>query len=242
MSRMQCFTITQSGSRCKRMCQHGSTQCFQHNKMDSNHTSSPNVRPFRQLPSIDFTAETGRPIFKTIDLIDLTLEESEPQPRRMETRLSRRRSIQREIGMVQEAIENTRQQRVKPRPPRRPRKTKSKKHKDSNQKQTNPTHSQEHQKEEDCCICYEQKVREERFLECGHVMCQDCIKQLRSDKCPMCRKEIQSKFISKAEKKRMATRKRDDDEERNEQAYEAYMQALIQETQNTYGYVPFLHQ
>jgi hypothetical protein len=58
----------------------------------------------------------------------------------------------------------------------------------------------------------------------------------------MCRKEIQSKFISKAEKKRMATRKRDDDEERNEQAYEAYMQALIQETQNTYGYVPFLHQ
>ncbi len=198
---MQCSSFTLSGSQCKRLCHHGATKCFQHGK-----TSSTSATPAPRRP-------------RKIDIIDLTIDE---EPRRgMQTRLSKRKQLERELGIVMEVIETSRdqrdernlyrEQRVKPRPPRRPR-----------------NHS--HQKEDDCCICYDTRVREERFLECGHAMCEGCIKQLRNDQCPMCRKEINSKFISKAEKKRMQRRKRDDDEERNEEQYQAYMLELIRET------------
>lgn len=216
MNTRQCLCITKSGTRCKRTTQQGMLKCFQHAKTDPT--------KLRMLPSFDFSAESNKPILS----IDLTLDQF--APRRMETRLSRRLTIEREIGPILYAIDYSRndrrqstsviEERVKPRPPRRPRKAET-------------SHDEASGKNSDCCICYDEKVSEERFLECGHALCIGCIKNLRNDKCPMCRVEINSKFISKTEKKRMQRRKRDDDEERNEEAYENYMRELVAETGNT---------
>jgi hypothetical protein len=224
MCKTQCFCLTNSGTRCKRYCSQGSLKCFQHQKMNCEH--------IRILPSIDFTEQTQRPEPKTLIIIDLT-----NSPPRMKTRSQTRRVLETQLQTLNSAVEQTReprnariarqmmqvdpepvarQKRVKPRPPRRP--------------ITKPIENKSSSHCEDCCICYDQKVEEDRFLACGHALCQTCIGSLRSDKCPMCRKEVESKYISKTEKKRMQRRKRDDDEERNEEAYQNYMRTLIQES------------
>lgn len=238
MSKPQCLCLTQSGTRCKRYCQDGTLKCFQHSKMDPS--------TLRMLPSIDFTSETIRePVTqprKRITMIDLTLDEPPMVTRQMVTRAAKRREIEAQLVQAQQVINQTRNPRetrntfrsmqenlveprrnrkgqsecrVKPRPPRRPRPVGQEK---------------APEKEDDCCICYDCKVKEERFLKCGHSICEGCIRKLRSDKCPMCRAEIESKFISKSEKKKMQRRQRDDAEERNEEAYHNYMRALIQES------------
>jgi hypothetical protein len=236
MTKPQCFCLTNSGTRCKRYCANGTLKCFQHLKMATSNV--------RMLPSIDFTTETQRPEPKTNIVIDLTVGERSPP--RMRTRLQTQRVLQAQLQTLNSIVEQTReprnarlarqtmqvdpeQSRVKPRPPNRPIKRSQDKVQDKVQEQTTKSHKKASCCE-DCCICYDQKVEEDRFLECGHALCETCIKSLRSDKCPMCRKEIESKYISKTEKKRMQRRKRDDDEERNEEAYVNYMRSIIQES------------
>jgi len=215
MCKIQCFCLTNSGTRCKRYCSEGSLKCFQHEKM--------NHEDIRILPSIDFTQQTQKPEPKTFIVFDLT----NSPPTRSNTRSVQLNSaveqtmesgntrIERQTMQVDQEL-LARQNRVKPITPRRPIKK--------------PIENKSSSHCEDCCICYDQKVEEDRFLACGHALCPTCISSLRSDKCPLCRKEVESKYISKTEKKRMQRRKRDDDEERNEESYENYMRTLVQES------------
>lgn len=234
MTKSQCLCLTNSGTRCKRYCANGSLKCFQHLKMNSAN--------IRMLPSIDFTAETQRPEPEPKPYIVIDLSVGETSPPRMRTRLQTRRVLEVQLQTLNSVVEQTReprnarlarqtmqvdpeptrQSRVKPRPPNRPIKRPEQR---DDLEQTKGSSCCE-----DCCICYDQKVEEDRFLACGHALCQTCINSLRSDKCPMCRKEVESKYISKTEKKRMQRRKRDDDEERNEEAYVNYMRSIIQES------------
>lgn len=41
--------------------------------------------------------------------------------------------------------------------------------------------------EHDCCICLDEKIREEALLECNHPVCVPCLRQLTKAECPMCR-------------------------------------------------------
>ena len=226
MSR-QCESKTSTGARCKRTSKDGCNMCFQHLKM-CGISVEPSYQPPRR--STRGMGVASRPK-KDVLIIDLTLDEEDQQdrsivPRRMETRLQKRLNLQQHMGQVLNAIQEIQQDRIRDHPPRRPRqKTHQHKHHSSNGRC------------EDCCICYDAKVREERFLECGHILCEGCISNLRDDRCPICRKEVQSKFISNAEKKRMRNRKRDDDEERNEELYQAYMVELVRETRQRYNIV-----
>ena len=219
MCKVQCFCLTQTGLRCKRYCVDGLKKCFQHQKIED--------RLVRMLPSLDLNAEPVR-VVKPVIQIDLTDEVETSSTRTIQTRSMTRRIVEIQIESVQNTIAQTREprmtrlayrqmqnqpeERVKPRPthtgPRKPSRPKN-------------------NKEEDCCICYDQKVEEDNWLKCGHCICGGCIKQLRNDKCPMCRSEIECKLVSKADKKRMLRRKRDDDEERNEQLYQNYLRELV---------------
>jgi hypothetical protein len=61
----------------------------------------------------------------------------------------------------------------------------------------------------ECCVCYDEMPEADK-LDCGHCVCRGCIKQLRNDKCPMCRKTVSARHITSAQKKKMSERFRDD--------------------------------
>jgi hypothetical protein len=198
MSSQQCLGTTNSGSRCKRKCALGE-YCFQHKPIVYQDAFT------RVLPSIDLSDETGR------NHSPFKIPNS--PPRRMETRLQRRLSLH-EIQIdriVRECLEEP-QDRVKPRPPQRPRGRKS--------EVVKPCRT------EDCCICYDQQVNQDDFLDCGHSVCKTCIGKLRDVRCPMCRVPISAKFISEQDKKKMANRKKADISERNEEASIQYLMNL----------------
>lgn len=188
MSSQQCLGTTNSGSRCKRKCASGE-YCFQHKPIVYQQTFT------RVLPSIDLSAETGT-----------SFEIPTSPPRRMETRLQRRLSLH-EVQIdriVRECLEEP-QDRVKPRPPYRPRGRKS-------EVVLPPCRT------EDCCICYDEQVKQDDFLDCGHSVCKTCIGKLRDTRCPMCRVSISAKFITDKDKKKMENRKKADISQRNEEA------------------------
>jgi len=112
--------------------------------------------------------------------------------------------------------------RVKPRPTHTPRPTRPKR----------PNHSEEHShsdKNEDCCICYEQMSASDA-LDCSHMVCNSCTKKLRDDRCPMCRAEIKSKYISSRDKARMNQRKKQDAIDRANEAFRSYLASQNQAT------------
>lgn len=57
----------------------------------------------------------------------------------------------------------------------------------------------------DCSICMDQMLSSEQ-LECGHPVCRGCIKSLRDTRCPLCRREIGSKFIKEKDREKMRQR------------------------------------
>lgn len=82
------------------------------------------------------------------------------------------------------------------------------------------------EKQDDCCICYE-SVPESEFLDCQHVVCKGCVRQLRDTRCPMCRSEIKSKSISEKEKRKMILRREQDSRTRNHELLMSYLQTNI---------------
>jgi hypothetical protein len=62
----------------------------------------------------------------------------------------------------------------------------------------------------ECCICYEKIVPSKEKLNCNHSVCVTCIKQLRDDRCPMCRCALSSKLITEEMKTQMKNRKKQD--------------------------------
>lgn len=46
-----------------------------------------------------------------------------------------------------------------------------------------------------CCICTE-PIRERDMLKCGHSICIECLKGVRKNECPVCRKEIKGRLVT----------------------------------------------
>jgi len=111
--------------------------------------------------------------------------------------------------------------RHNPRPPQKPKKA-SEPVKKSEKKE-------DCSKKEDCCVCYESMPASE-VLGCSHPVCKGCLKQLRDDRCPICRAEIKSKYISDKDKKKMAQRKREDALDRANEAFRNYLASQQQAT------------
>lgn len=57
----------------------------------------------------------------------------------------------------------------------------------------------------DCCVCMEEMPDADK-LDCGHPLCRNCVKNLRNDKCPMCRRDINARYITAKMKKDMRQR------------------------------------
>jgi hypothetical protein len=109
--------------------------------------------------------------------------------------------------------EAQRQARVRE-PPRRPRKP---------VRRCSKSQERKAGKNEDCCVCMDEKVYESELLKCSHAVCMGCVKQLRDPRCPMCRSQIEGDFISDNDKKKMNQRAKQDKRERNEQALRNYL-------------------
>jgi hypothetical protein len=73
----------------------------------------------------------------------------------------------------------------------------------------------------ECCVCMEEMPETDK-LDCSHPVCRGCLGQLRSDKCPMCRREVSAVHIKKSDKKKMCQRQNEDHQNRNLQATMSY--------------------
>lgn len=66
-----------------------------------------------------------------------------------------------------------------------------------------------------CAICLDDVTeKKDAGLECGHSFHLVCIKQLRNNLCPVCRRELKSKKLKSIDSKRMVQRKEKDRRER----------------------------
>ena len=54
----------------------------------------------------------------------------------------------------------------------------------------------------DCCVCMEEMPEADK-LDCGHPLCRDCVRNLRNDKCPMCRRDVSARHITAKMKQKM---------------------------------------
>lgn len=48
---------------------------------------------------------------------------------------------------------------------------------------------------DECAICLGSRCEDPCLCSCGHAFCFECIKQTRDNRCPICRKEHQRKFV-----------------------------------------------
>jgi hypothetical protein len=79
----------------------------------------------------------------------------------------------------------------------------------------------------ECCICYEKIVPSNEKLVCDHFVCITCIKQLRDDRCPMCRCSISSNKITEDMKTKMKNRKKEDHNTRMNDLNREYINDFI---------------
>ena len=49
---------------------------------------------------------------------------------------------------------------------------------------------------ETCCVCYDEEIPTNKLLGCKHPMCGECIGQLQSPECPMCKTFIQGPLVT----------------------------------------------
>ena len=69
---------------------------------------------------------------------------------------------------------------------------------------------------EKCSICLDDViVKDDAELECNHIFHLKCVKKLRNNTCPLCRRELKSKKLKKNDLKMMLKRKECDRKERN---------------------------
>jgi hypothetical protein len=78
----------------------------------------------------------------------------------------------------------------------------------------------------ECCVCLEEMPESDK-LDCSHSVCRGCVKNLRNDKCPMCRRDISAKHIKPRDKTKMRQRFQDDMLARRLAAVQAYQQNLV---------------
>ncbi len=49
---------------------------------------------------------------------------------------------------------------------------------------------------ETCCVCYDQEIPTTNLLGCKHPLCGECIGQLRTPECPMCKQFIEGPLVT----------------------------------------------
>lgn len=49
---------------------------------------------------------------------------------------------------------------------------------------------------EDCQICQDIKVSNDKMIDCGHYICIDCLKQLQKLECPICRSLLKGGYFT----------------------------------------------
>lgn len=49
----------------------------------------------------------------------------------------------------------------------------------------------------ECCICLEERCRDDQLTECQHAVCVDCLNRLQQLSCPMCRRDLVLNFTGK---------------------------------------------
>ena len=69
----------------------------------------------------------------------------------------------------------------------------------------------------DCCVCMDEMPSTDK-LKCTHPVCRTCVGKLRSDKCPMCRREIAAHYLKPRQKSNMRRRFEQDRISRNIEA------------------------
>jgi hypothetical protein len=67
-----------------------------------------------------------------------------------------------------------------------------------------------------CCVCQEDEIISNK-MECGHLLCLECLDHARSIKCPLCFTEMKGNLISSKIKKEIGIRYREDIDERGEE-------------------------
>lgn len=48
----------------------------------------------------------------------------------------------------------------------------------------------------DCSICLESNVPHDESLNCGHCVCRECLSQMRTDQCPVCRRMLKGVTVT----------------------------------------------
>jgi len=48
----------------------------------------------------------------------------------------------------------------------------------------------------DCCACYDEKVPEDKLLQCQHALCETCTGRLENPQCPMCRRDLKGGYYT----------------------------------------------
>jgi hypothetical protein len=86
----------------------------------------------------------------------------------------------------------------------------------------------------ECCVCMEEMPGSDK-LDCGHPLCRECVGNLRSDKCPLCRRDIKAKHITSKQKADMRRKLQEDRVARNSAATQAFIQQDLQQA-NTWSH------
>jgi hypothetical protein len=58
------------------------------------------------------------------------------------------------------------------------------------------THPTQPVSTETCCVCYDEEIPTTKLLGCKHPLCGECISQLQTPECPMCKKFIEGPLVT----------------------------------------------
>lgn len=235
MSSVQCEGTTQNGTRCRKNTKDTSKRCHNH-RVDRVQSSRGTVRrprsqiareaPIAPIVSVPIVSSVHTYTIQTRSKRRAALASLRRSPVRSPMRvifspvrlspvISPARVLFSPVRVIfspARAIVSNElpEDRVKPRPTH----TKPKKPKHAHENNSN--------EQDDCCVCYERMPTSDA-LECSHLVCQTCVKQLRDDSCPMCRATIKSKYITNRDRAKITRRKRQDAIDRANESFRNYL-------------------
>ena len=216
----QCEGYTKSGLRCKKKTLDISKKCHLHLKQTIQ--EEPKEEPkSRQEQKQELKPDQQKP--RTRSETRRLLEEALLNYQRLYQHNQHndvRENIEQLIRLETEKERIMNEMRVKE-PPRRPRKP--------IRRNTNKKEQEKKQEKkpdlpkEDCCVCFENNVEKDEVLECKHSVCKGCVKQLRDPRCPMCRSDIKSKFITDKDIRSMKIKSRADAQNRTDESIREFL-------------------
>lgn len=246
MSSVQCEGTTKTGTRCRKNTKDTSRLCHNHRVDASTRVSRPRAPRPSVAPSVSVATVPTVPIISSVHTYTIQtrskrraamailrssparspirvvfspvrLSPARVSPARLSpVRLSPVRLSNPVHITIDLTGEDVPEDRVKPRPTHRPRPRPRKQ-----------THEHHHSEQDDCCVCYE-KMPTSDALGCTHLVCQDCVKKLRDDSCPMCRAPVKSKYLTNRDKAKIARRKQQDAIDRANESFRSYLASQAQ--------------